>query len=560
MGRVSAHAGKAWWLPVKETDNNGQFLSTIVSDDGSAWNLSGGWLYGQQYSYKKTSGSKNENIKKVRRKSITTGEDVEMYADMSFDRSKAIGKHARVNPKAMAFAEQAFDRSKVDNAAIYDTQEICGGELEGHIKRMEYTQQILRVTFRNGQVCLFFRVPSAVAGTLFDLAKSNSGNYDTHLIKRHDLGKKFWQSIRIPGHHTGAKYDFSYEVKSNYKPGSNKRYIIKLRAETIAAVTGGKIPGAKPGDMVRTYLSEKELMDIYTREQLAKMKNGTEYKEGAYLLSPEERTELNTIMKHASARHAQLRNMLSKALDAYQVQQFQDEGYVKTFERLQRDYRNGVITSMQYKRQIDALTVLPSMDNLMHIATTVTDKDGNKFLSENDAVDLMRSVQAGVIPNISGMSYSELKTQRQDADKFNVRARITDEEGNKHEKRLKGLGREDPRFYRRKLMNVEPAAALLDENDQKRLQEILARKKEIQRKRGMSSKTWTKAQFQELAESLSDAEGAYFKRCVKDGDYNSALDWLKHADVIEQVTDENGQTYSKMRKRATSRDTYVEID
>lgn len=82
----------------------------------------------------------------------------------------------------------------------------------GHILWLEYyaPRQLLRVTFKiGGRTCIFFRVPSTVAGELIHLCDSRfiDTSRKTH---NHVLGIRFWDLIRIRGSKTGAKYLFKY--------------------------------------------------------------------------------------------------------------------------------------------------------------------------------------------------------------------------------------------------------------------------------------------------------------------------------------------------------------
>lgn len=84
----------------------------------------------------------------------------------------------------------------------------------GHILWLEYyaPRQLLRVTFKiGGRTCIFFRVPSTVAGELIHLCDSRF--IDTSRKDKehnHVLGIRFWDLIRIRGSRTGAKYLFKY--------------------------------------------------------------------------------------------------------------------------------------------------------------------------------------------------------------------------------------------------------------------------------------------------------------------------------------------------------------
>ena len=160
------------------------------------WELSSGWGYKRPEDWDK-------GIKRRKRKLHDTNGnvyDVYYYPDVDYH----LGFSAENDQERLAIAQKAFDLNNPIHGEVI-TQKGCG-----HISQIEYAQKehILRVTFtNNGAVCLFFEVPTAVAGELIHLAKSKRTRHDG----RHILGVRFWDYIRIRGIQHGAKYPFEYE-------------------------------------------------------------------------------------------------------------------------------------------------------------------------------------------------------------------------------------------------------------------------------------------------------------------------------------------------------------
>ena len=160
------------------------------------WELSSGWGYKRPEDWDK-------GIKRRKRKLHDTNGnvyDVYYYPDVDYH----LGFSAENDQERLAIAQKAFDPDNPIHGEVI-SQKGCG-----HISQIEYAQKehILRVTFtNNGAICLFFEVPTAVAGELIHLAKSKRTRHDG----RHILGVRFWDYIRIRGTQHGAKYPFEYE-------------------------------------------------------------------------------------------------------------------------------------------------------------------------------------------------------------------------------------------------------------------------------------------------------------------------------------------------------------
>ena len=161
------------------------------------WELSSGW------GYKRPEDWDKGITRRKRKLHDTNGNvyDVYYYPDVDYH----LGFSAQNDQERLAVAQKAFDPENPTRG------EVIKQKGRGHIAMLEYAQKehILRVTFtNNGAVCIFFDVPTAVAGELIHLADKNTTR---HKDGRHMLGIRFWDYIRIRGTQHGAKYPFEYE-------------------------------------------------------------------------------------------------------------------------------------------------------------------------------------------------------------------------------------------------------------------------------------------------------------------------------------------------------------
>lgn len=245
-----ARAGKAPWDPSSYTK-------------GMSWDLSSGWA--QRYSgYKKT--KKYTSSGDVKTLHTAEGKEVKLYYSENYKNTK-IGFNAHSEEdastqEALAFAEDAFSRKE-------GVKSHAGA---GHITNIEYAikEQILRVSFaNNGSTCIFFQVPTAVAGELLYLA--GKGPEHKRSDGRHYLGITFWDLVRIRGQRTGARYPFEYETHGAYKlSGSNTRYRVQISAATYRKLFKNhkefeiqeQIRPFQDGDIISVILSPDE-MNLY---------------------------------------------------------------------------------------------------------------------------------------------------------------------------------------------------------------------------------------------------------------------------------------------------------
>ena len=188
------------------------------------WELSSGWGYKRPEDWDK-------GITRRRRKLHDTNGnvyDVYYYPDVDYH----LGFSAQNDQERLAVAQKAFDPENPTHGEVI-SQKGCG-----HISQVEYAQKehILRITFtNNGAICLFFDVPTAVAGELIYLAKSKRTRHDG----RHILGVRFWDYIRIRGTQHGAKYPFEYESHgSGTIVQGQGRHTVTLTKDNVLALFG----------------------------------------------------------------------------------------------------------------------------------------------------------------------------------------------------------------------------------------------------------------------------------------------------------------------------------
>lgn len=254
---MAAHAGKApWYRGVSETTKTGRQRSTL-SAGNMEWDLTEGWHARRQRGWKGR-GQKSGLVQKVQR-TTPDGKTVTVYKTTGYDDTIGFHSHDEPDEDALSYALNAFDKNDPSHGPIFE-QDGCG-----HIAKIEYAQvqQVLRVTFtNNGAICLFYRVPTAVAGELLALAQKKTTQYSAvDGTERHTLGIVFWDLVRIRGQRHGARYPFEYESRGRYKlTGSGKRYSVVLSDENIKKVLGGRYYGRelKPGETVTAILSEEE--------------------------------------------------------------------------------------------------------------------------------------------------------------------------------------------------------------------------------------------------------------------------------------------------------------
>lgn len=234
----------------------------VINEDNMQWDLSTGWHFKRKTGWRK-------DVKKPKTQTLHdfNGREYKVYDYGEFDdyigfRAGAAGMQDR-----LAYATLAFDQSRHEQGEIYHVDGI------GHISKLEYAvkEQVLRVTFtNNGAICLFFKVPNAVAGELFmhAITGTTAGTYrkNGHDVDRHLLGVKFWDYVRIRGMQTGARYPFEYEQHGVNKINrqSTRHYVTIDNADMMYLYGTNKQAEAfkkkdfKPGEKISVVLNDEE--------------------------------------------------------------------------------------------------------------------------------------------------------------------------------------------------------------------------------------------------------------------------------------------------------------
>ncbi len=220
------------------------------------WELSSGW------GYKRPEGWDKGITRRKRKLHDTNGNvyDVYYYPDTDYH----LGFSAQDDQERLAIAQKAFDPNNPIHGEVI-SQKGCG-----HISLVEYAQKehILRVTFtNNGAVCVFFEVPTAVAGELIHLAKSKRTRHDG----RHILGVRFWDYIRIRGTLHGAKYPFEYESHgSGTIVQGMGRHTIRLTGDNVRALFGDDLHKLASMRMLADIDPDTEYTVVLSDEEMAK--------------------------------------------------------------------------------------------------------------------------------------------------------------------------------------------------------------------------------------------------------------------------------------------------
>lgn len=161
-------------------------------------------------------GADYNKIKKPEKKKIqlangTTAEVIDSHLGVPLGFKAMAGyegaSQTTVNEKgisSMDYAKNAFDGKHKTHSS-----DGCG-----HIKHVEYSAyfQLLKVTFWNDEICIYYRVPSTVAAELLRFAETKVTSTNTFDgSERHVLGIRFWDLVRIRGTKHGSRYRFEYD-------------------------------------------------------------------------------------------------------------------------------------------------------------------------------------------------------------------------------------------------------------------------------------------------------------------------------------------------------------
>lgn len=212
---MPARAGR---LPWNEYDSRGRARSVIQGKDNMEYDISSGWHPKYQQGW--TKNVKREQVEMI----DFQGKIHKVYRYDLPDSITGFRAHEGNNAQrqeSLAIMEDAFS----------DTKRVLSIPGVGHIKLLEYVEKnrILRVTFTNNNaVCVYFDVPTFVAGRLFYFATHRDATIRTSNGLRHKLGVEFWDLVRIRGHQHGSKFPFEYVSHGSGTILHNNRHVVKI--------------------------------------------------------------------------------------------------------------------------------------------------------------------------------------------------------------------------------------------------------------------------------------------------------------------------------------------
>jgi hypothetical protein len=160
---------------------------------------------------------------------------------------------------------------------------------DGHIVSISYapTRQLLQVEFLDGAVVVFFRVPKEVYSELKYLAGDGTaggmpGSDDKYGVFRHDLGRRFWDIVRIRGTLQGSRYPYEYTTAGE-RVDKEAKILAKFDpGKTVAdgTLTGryGKEEGSMRDD-IDTFKQYKNMLNAKQKEQFAEFEKLDDVKE-----------------------------------------------------------------------------------------------------------------------------------------------------------------------------------------------------------------------------------------------------------------------------------------
>lgn len=113
-------------------------------------------------------------------------------------------------------------RQKKSNVEVAE----CPDETS-HIRKVTYNSlyEVLRVEFRNGDICAFLDVDAKTAATLLIHAEHNNKGKGVDGTDRHMIGIEFWNLVRIRGtiHETRFPFQYTTEIEGESSPAPRGR-------------------------------------------------------------------------------------------------------------------------------------------------------------------------------------------------------------------------------------------------------------------------------------------------------------------------------------------------
>ena len=514
---MPAFAGPAPWYGFKAVQGN--TYKSSHQQGSMEWDLSNGWHYQRQEGWKKDLPKHTKTITGLdgKKHKLTT------YGD--FDDYMGFSAHAPNEEERLAYAEEAFK----------DEGNVVSVDGVGHIVHLDYAkqEQILRVTFKNGDICLFFRVPHSVAGQLISYAEKRSVAYKERRtgIERHKLGVEFWNLVRIRGQHVGAKYPFEYEKQSNgmYVTHSNDRYTVRVSTADVKEAFGedfaNRLNLKKPNETISLVLSEQELYTLLNELGLFNVFTSDKVDlvgaEGSFYVDPEElkgksEEEIRQI-KEANA------NLFSsdQAVTADQLTRNREKELADLESRFESSKLVNLVKLLEEDAQQQAMNFLSQREVAEKIGSTA---DGKTWT-------LDRLLEYGD-PSLKRIINSE-KAKGWDGS--------IDADVIKHVNSFRAL-REIAHVLNPDLWKTWVS---------KKLPEL--------RKVAYSGKVWTPEDLENFANASIDGNigiehAATYKKFIKNGDYQGALNFLKTHKGKVVLTDKYGKKTTRRQNYASNYD------
>ena len=274
-GRASVVAGAFPWNRSAANETKGKSYRNF-SADGLEWD-STGYRFARNKNWKNAKTLDGENIYTKKTKTFY-GLDGKRHRKIvympkdDYSDNIAFSAGAYGADKELDFADHIFNSEKSNIKTATTTR--------GHIETVSYAidDQMLRVSFANGDECTFFGVPWTIGGQLLHYAEYNTIAYrDEHGIERHKLGVEFWNLVRIRGQRVNARYPFAYNHKTNgiYTKGEMKRYNIKISAKDAREYFGKKFANklnlVKDDELISVVLNDNEMAKL--KDELGDFKN-----------------------------------------------------------------------------------------------------------------------------------------------------------------------------------------------------------------------------------------------------------------------------------------------
>lgn len=499
---MPAFAGPAPWYGFKAVQGN--TYKSSHQQGSMEWDLSNGWHYQRQEGWKKSLPKHTKTITGLdgKKHKLTT------YGD--FDDYMGFSAHAPNEEERLAYAEEAFK----------DEGNVVSVDGVGHIVHLDYAkqEQILRVTFKNGDICLFFRVPHSVAGQLISYAEKRSVAYKERRtgIERHKLGVEFWNLVRIRGQHVGAKYPFEYEKQSNgmYVTHSNDRYTVRVSTADVKEAFGedfaNRLNLKKPNETISLVLSEQELYTLLNELGLFKVFTGdkVDLVNDVTAMSRLEGADANSFSSDQAVTADQLTRDREKELAALESR-FESSKLVNLVKLLEEDAQQQAMSFLSQREVAEKIGSTEdgkvwTLDRLLEYG----DPSLKRIISSEKAKGWDGSIDADVIKHVNSF-----RALREIAHVLN------------------------PDLWKTWVS--------------KKLPEL--------RKVAYSGKVWTPEDLENFANASIDGNigiehAATYKKFIKNGDYQGALNFLKTHKGKVVLTDKYGKKTTKRQNYASNYD------